>query len=171
MDYFIGDTHFNHAAIIAHTNRPFVSISQMNRHMIKMWNSVVKPGDRVFHLGDFALTDFDTGQQILAALEGEKILIRGNHDRMSTKNFIKMGFTGVYKTLEYFGRFILSHRPLPEDRLNGKWNIHGHIHGPNPFQGRYINVSADNLIYKPISGESIIETVEQEGRHDYINIR
>ena len=52
MIYFIADTHFNHANIIKYCNRPFKNTDEMNKYIIRKWNSVVKETDTVYHLGD-----------------------------------------------------------------------------------------------------------------------
>ena len=52
MIYFIADTHFNHANIIKYCNRPFKNTDEMNKYIIRKWNSVVKERDTVYHLGD-----------------------------------------------------------------------------------------------------------------------
>ena len=53
--WFTADTHFNHRRLIE-INRPqFGSVEEMNETMIERWNERVKKGDRVYHLGDFAL--------------------------------------------------------------------------------------------------------------------
>lgn len=56
MDYIISDTHFGHkSTLLFDTNpRPFTDVNEMNRVMIQNWNSVVRPEDTVYHLGDFA---------------------------------------------------------------------------------------------------------------------
>jgi calcineurin-like phosphoesterase family protein len=53
--YFTSDHHFGHAAARAFYRRPFASVADMDREMVAHWNSVVKPGDEVWHLGDFAI--------------------------------------------------------------------------------------------------------------------
>ena len=52
--WFTSDTHFFHNNIIDYCKRPFVNAEEMNEYIIKQWNSVVKPQDEVYHLGDFA---------------------------------------------------------------------------------------------------------------------
>ena len=58
------DTHFRHANILKFKDsdgnlvRPgFEDVDAMDEHMIERWNSVVKPGDMVYHLGDVVLGD------------------------------------------------------------------------------------------------------------------
>lgn len=53
--WFTSDLHLNHSKIIEYCNRPFSNIEEMNEMLINNWNSVVKPKDIVFCLGDIAL--------------------------------------------------------------------------------------------------------------------
>ena len=79
--FFTADTHFYHENIIEYSNRPFGSVYHMNETLIKNWNSRVKPGDIVFHLGDFAFKSSKSDiKSILDRLNGQIILIKGNHD-------------------------------------------------------------------------------------------
>lgn len=50
--WLVSDTHFNHSNIIKYCNRPYQSVSEMDWDMVEKWNSVVKPNDHVYHLGD-----------------------------------------------------------------------------------------------------------------------
>ena len=52
--HFTADTHFGHANIIRHCSRPFGSVDEMYEAIMATWNAVVKPGDTVWHVGDFA---------------------------------------------------------------------------------------------------------------------
>ena len=49
--FYIADTHFGHANIIKHCNRPFESAEEMDAKMIRNWNSVVGVDDVVFVVG------------------------------------------------------------------------------------------------------------------------
>jgi calcineurin-like phosphoesterase family protein len=75
------DHHFGHENVIAYDSRPFNSIDEMNKTLIERWNEVVKPDDYVYHLGDFALCSRAQEEAIFKALNGHKVIIRGNHDR------------------------------------------------------------------------------------------
>ena len=128
--YFISDTHFSHQNIIEYCNRPFNNIDEMNEHMIYKWNSVISKDDIVYHLGDFMLDKKDNLANIFNKLNGKIYLIKGNHDRKSTKYYEEIGFKvlATKTKLEKF-KFILSHRPLSDAEIpNGYINIHGHIH-------------------------------------------
>ena len=58
--FFTSDHHFGHQNIIRHCQRPFGGAAEMDEELIRRWNERVRPGDEVYHLGDFALT---TGQE------------------------------------------------------------------------------------------------------------
>ena len=56
--FVTSDTHLCHENIIKFTDssgnriRPFNNIWEMNETILQHWNSVVKPNDIVWHLGD-----------------------------------------------------------------------------------------------------------------------
>ncbi|MCB0512609.1 MAG: metallophosphoesterase, partial [Bacteroidetes bacterium] len=80
--WFTSDTHFFHENIIKYCNRPFSSAEEMNEVLIDNWNSVVKPGDIVYHLGDVTMGQKSHGQfsSLWTRLNGRKRLVVGNHD-------------------------------------------------------------------------------------------
>ena len=86
--WVISDTHFNHDNILHFTDdmgnktrgHLFSSIEDMNEHIIERWNSVVKPGDIIYHLGDVAFGNKDEFKKLWPRLNGRKRLIVGNHD-------------------------------------------------------------------------------------------
>lgn len=53
----------------------------MDCSLIANWNSCVSMDDQVYFLGDFGLGDVDHLHSICSQLNGQKICIRGNHDR------------------------------------------------------------------------------------------
>src|SRR5687768_13839820 len=85
--WFTSDTHFNHARIIELSNRPFKAnkkqsaIEVMNEELIRRWNEVVAPEDKVYHLKDFGLGQMEDTLNIISRLNGTKTLVTGNHDR------------------------------------------------------------------------------------------
>src|ERR1700678_3730056 len=77
-NFYISDTHFDHAKIITLCNRPFANVDEMNETMVQRWNSVVTSEDTVHFLGDFAWKrhSYWAGQ-----LNGHIIFYKGNHDK------------------------------------------------------------------------------------------
>jgi len=82
MIYLTSDLHFGHSNIIGFCQRPFVDPEHMNEMLIEKWNEEVQPGDTVYILGDFALGTIADTLPLAARLNGEKILLPGNHDRV-----------------------------------------------------------------------------------------
>lgn len=157
--WVISDTHFGHGNIIAYCNRPFHSVDEMNSKIIENWNSVVKDGDIVYHLGDVY---FGVGaKNILPALKGRKRLILGNHDDGKDKtlqdNFQKIM---VWRMFPAFG-LLLTHVPVHETSLGEHprrptmVNVHGHIHEKDSPSKKHRNVSVEKINYTPINIEEL----------------
>ena len=91
----------------------------MHEDIVSVWNATVKPEDVVYNLGDLA---FKTGQRekdldaLLKGLNGEHILIKGNHDE--TKKIAKFSsIKELHRDLEIeIGgvKFLMSHFPFQE---------------------------------------------------------
>lgn len=79
MIYFTSDLHFGHANVIVYAGRPFKDVQHMNELLILNWNSVVKPEDTVYCLGDFSLA-YNYVPEVTPRLNGTKYLVPGNHD-------------------------------------------------------------------------------------------
>lgn len=158
--YFISDTHFFHNRIMSYENRPFETLDKMNQGMVDNWNSVVNEEDAVFHLGDVAVTDnFNAMKNIISKLNGNKILIKGNHDNLMSSSYELMGFNEVYSYPIIFKEFyILSHAPLYVNQNMPYVNIHGHLHwhGSKYDNEKFFNVSVERINYTPIDFEEIV---------------
>ncbi len=160
MDWFVSDTHFNHNNIIAFGERPFHSYVEMNKTMIENWNKRVKPGDTVYHLGDFGLHNrvlIEEGwglERIFNSLNGDKILIKGNHDKGPVK---KLPWKEIHDDLiirNDLGNFLLTHKPTVLREFNGVI-LCGHIHQQFIYQGNNLNMSVEVWGYQPVTLEEI----------------
>jgi calcineurin-like phosphoesterase family protein len=161
--HFVADTHFSHEAILGYCNRPWVSIEDMNHHLIENWNKVVKPTDTVFHLGDviFKVTEKE-GNDILNKLNGNIVLIRGNHDRFIETYSKRFSAIIDYAELKIingpsnYNIYCLMHYPIFSwnRQRHGSYMIHGHCHGTNNVNNqdclRY-DVGVDINGYTPVS--------------------
>lgn len=56
--------------------------------MVNLWNQQVNPGDFVYHLGDFSFLKKEATADILKRLNGQKFLIKGNHDSSETLDYL-----------------------------------------------------------------------------------
>ena len=125
--WFIADTNFGHSKILEYqpVHRPFKTIEEHDEVIIERWNSVVKPNDKVFHLGGFCLGGAKNVKNYRQRLNGHKTLIMGKHDVYPLHWYLEI-FKRVYGLLSY-KHMILSHMPvLPDDRF--KLNVHGYLH-------------------------------------------
>ena len=81
------DTHFSHRNIITLSGRPFITydepdIDLHDETLIANFNSVIGPRDLLIHCGDVALGKIATSLPLVGLLNGYKVLIPGNHDRV-----------------------------------------------------------------------------------------
>ena len=154
MKYFIiSDTHFNHTNIIKYCNRPFKDVKEMNKAMIKNWNSVVSKRDVVIHLGDVALGNKEEARKIIKQLNGRKILIKGNHDNWTDEFYKECGFeyVSIYPIV-WKDFYILSHAPWQLSETTPYFNYYGHIHNDEKYTDTATSkcVSVERIGYKPL---------------------
>jgi calcineurin-like phosphoesterase family protein len=158
--FFISDTHFGHANIIKYSQRPFTSVEEMNEVMVQRWNTVVRPGDHVYHLGDVAFNR--PSLQIVRRLVGKKRLILGNHDQERMQDYAAVGFQKIMGA-RVFGGVLFTHYPVHpmsagdngNDLVKIKGNAHGHIHERSAPVGPYVNLSVEWTDYNPVSLEEV----------------
>ena len=137
--FFTSDLHFGHENVLKMDNRPFKTVDEMDAELIKRWNKKVGKGDLVYVLGDFIWkTKSDEAQKIIKSLNGQIILIKGNHDRFLHNSASKKALAGIKYyddicvTLEDGTplRCILSHYFIPM-YIGHRYNaihLHGHSH-------------------------------------------
>jgi calcineurin-like phosphoesterase family protein len=149
--WFVSDLHFSHRNILkfqkirqdvlGFTLEDPDAIKKMNDYMIELWNSQVSKRDRVYILGDLSFGTSEDVKKLLGKLNGNKILIRGNHDastfglenyfsevrELKTITFKK----AMFPFLEENMTCVLCHFPLFtwDRRTHGSIMVHGHCHG------------------------------------------
>ena len=166
--FLIGDTHFLHDNIIKYCDRP----EDHEERMIRNWNLLVSEMDTVIHLGDVAAGikgREDKLIDIFDQLNGNKILIRGNHDHKSAKFYKeKLGFEDVCEYM-IMGDVLFYHYPLRineyssekeiinitrtkklAEENNIKHIVHGHVHQRTTDLKNHYNVSVEAINYSPI---------------------
>ena len=155
--FYTADTHFSHALMLSPTacNRPFADVRDMDESLVRAWNSVVKPDDVVYHLGDFSmgLHDGDRVRSIFARLMGRKVLILGNHDYQRQNRIhpviASLGWdqppTQQLEITDEGERVFLCHYPCRTwpGFLKGAWHFYGHAHGEMPHFHRSRDVGVD----------------------------
>lgn len=131
--FITADTHFGHEKqVTLWGKRP----PEFEKIIVDNWNSTVKKGDTVLHLGDLTMTNKENTFNWTSKLNGNKFLIRGNHDEASDTWYSDCGFQVIPPSYKKFSdkhvniyNVLFTHEPvvpLPQ----GNWfNIHGHLHG------------------------------------------
>lgn len=167
--WVISDTHFNHGNIIKFCDRPWDNPKEMNEDLIERWNSVVKDGDKVYHLGDVYMgpgfTREDTSL-LLSKLKGKKRLILGNHD--NGKDQILQKYFEKIEVWRNFGEFglLMTHVPVHESSLfrnasrrsedkQKLRNVHGHIHDLPAPSPNHLCACVEQINYTPINIEEL----------------
>lgn len=149
--FLVSDTHFGHAGVCRFTEsdgvtkiRPWTDPQEMDEAMVKMWNETVKPNDKVYHLGDVVINR--KALPIMNRLNGDKVLIRGNHDIFKDEEY-RMYFREL-RAYHVMNGMILSHIPLHADSI-GRFgvNIHGHLHTNRVKKARGVDAKTGTVLY------------------------
>ena len=176
--FLVSDTHFGHAGVCRFTEsdgvtkiRPWTDPAEMDEEMVKRWNETVRPNDKVYHLGDVVINR--KALSIMSRLNGDKVLIRGNHDIFRDEEY-RQYFRELRAYHVMYG-MILSHIPIHEQSL-GRFgtNIHGHLHTgrvqirgfngkPMGIDPRYHCVCVEQTDFRPILFEDVIKRIKEEG--------
>jgi calcineurin-like phosphoesterase family protein len=182
--FLTSDTHFGHVNICNFTNydgspvRPWDSVEEMDEEMVKRWNDTVGLKDKVYHLGDVVINR--KSLQILDRLNGDKVLIKGNHDIFPLKDYVKY-FRDI-RAYHVMNGCILSHIPVHKESIaRFGANIHGHTHGnrvmktvgaytdgtlirsKDKIDPDYFCVCVEQTDYTPIAFEDVIEKIKEQG--------
>lgn len=180
--FLVSDTHFGHAGVCRFTHpdddtvklRPWTDPDEMDEEMIRRWNDCVRPTDKVYHLGDVVINR--KALPTLARLNGDKVLIRGNHDIFRDTEYRE--YFRELRAYHVLNGMILSHIPVHEASL-GRFgvNIHGHLHAARvmkrgPASGEFVStvvdpryhcVCVEHTDFAPILFEDVIARITAEG--------
>ncbi len=168
--FFSADLHLGHSNIIRHCNRPFHCHEQMDEKILRNFNSVIRPGDSLYLLGDIAWSDFDVDQRFDRLNTKEVHLVWGNHDQAKKyEKQIKFKFRS-YKDIhnKAFGPggtdyVSMCHYPMQtwHRRGYGSYHLFGHVHGQLPGIGRSMDVGVDCTQFYPISLEEVKQRLDK----------
>ena len=151
--------------------RPWDNADEMDEEMIKRWNETVRPNDKVYHLGDVVINR--KALKTLHRLNGDKVLIRGNHDIFRDDEY-RQHFREL-RAYHILNGMIMSHIPIHTESL-GRFgtNIHGHLHANRvmiqkhakatpEIDPRYHCVCVEQTDFRPILFEDVIKRIKAEG--------
>lgn len=182
--FLVSDTHFGHEKTCTMFKRadgtplrPFKTVEEMDEEMVRRWNERVGKKDKVYHLGDVVINR--KFLHILGRLNGDKVLIRGNHDIFKLEDYTQY-FRDV-RGYHVMNGMIFSHVPVHPESL-GRFgvNVHGHLHYQrvkkivgvdetgaftysDEIDPRYHCVCVEQTDYTPITLEEVCKRVVAEG--------
>jgi calcineurin-like phosphoesterase family protein len=160
--WFVSDTHFFHANAykflrddgVTRMRHEFHSAEKADSFMLDTWNKYVKPGDKVYHLGDVTFRYDGLWAAFASRLHGHKRLIVGNHDNLMSHQLLRyfekvdLWTGGKFK----HKGFVATHIPLRDDQMRGsEFNVHGHIHHHNLRSPRHVCVCVEQTGYRPVN--------------------
>lgn len=174
MDYFISDLHFGSIKILEE-RKIFRNTDEMDLCLIEKWNNKVQQDDTVYIVGDLGGNYTGDLETRIANINGNKILIQGNHEIQwlaggtflpsryfaKIENYMEMTINGYYLTL--------CHYPLIEwDRSRKQQNsymLHGHIHTRiektytiiKEYEPRMLNCCPEINNYEPSTIDELIK--------------
>lgn len=157
------EAHYSHTNIIRFCERPFATIREMDEALIANYNECVKPGDDVYHLGDFSFAR--NPAEVFYRLNGNKHLILGNHDWKRERELKKLpwGWIKHVYNLRAAGKKIwlshFAHRAWPAGH-HGAIHLYGHSHSQLPDYGRSTDVGVDAWDYKPVHLDTILQMMK-----------
>ena len=154
--WFTSDTHFRHKPILQYMTRPWPTIEEHDEGLISLWNQYIKPGDVVYHLGDFSFSKTQEDvEYLLGRLHGCKHLILGNHDWDCTRKASGWQQVTPYKEIKVGTQKVclFHYRMVVWNKMHhGSWALHGHSHGslPKNYNARTFDVGVDCWNFTPI---------------------
>ena len=145
--------------------RPFKTVEEMDEEMVRRHNDRVRPKDKCYFLGDVVINR--KFLSVLGRLNGDKVLIRGNHDIFKLEDYTPY-FRDI-RGCHVMNGMIFTHIPVHEESL-GRFgtNVHGHLHYNRVLKDgvvdpRYHCVCVEQTDFAPITLEEVNERIVKEG--------
>jgi calcineurin-like phosphoesterase family protein len=186
--HFTSDEHYSHKRISEYCGRPFEKVEDMDEHLIREHNKVVRMNHTVYHLGDFTFQPMVKVVQVVSRLNGRHFFVRGNHDKwfdtsdtplktLLVKNYL--GRAPMHE-LKFDGKHIvMCHYPIVRwnKAHHGSMQVYGHCHSGMEDKyprGRQMDVGVDNAVklvgeYRPFSLREVLGLVETRPINPYHN--
>lgn len=164
-NYFVtSDLHFHHKNILKFCpdTRPWVTVEEMNEALIQHWNSFVKEGDVVFHLGDMFFCNKDDIEYIISRLNGHIVHLFGNHSKvlrnqfqsLNTFDYLEVSYKGSHIVMNHYAQRVWNRAHY------GSLHIYGHSHGSLSGVGRSMDVGWD-AVGKILTLDEVVDTLSK----------
>lgn len=168
--FAVSDPHFGHPGICKFTTneglplRPWDDVAQMDEDMVEYWNETVRPEDKVYCLGDMAMRKRTLA--IMRRLNGDKVLIKGNHDIEHLKEYVRY-FRDV-RAYHVLNKVLFSHIPIhPDCQARFRGQVHGHLHSNHIMKDGqrdpwYLNICVEQTNFRPILLDEVFARLEAQ---------
>ena len=154
MIYFTSDLHHRHKNIlnICKSTRPWETREEMTEALIEYHNDIVREEDTLYILGDFSFGKAGFTLDVLRAMAGKKVIVRGNHDewldKVTQEQLLDAGVIEVRDLLcrKFDGKkIVMCHYSIRawQDQGRGSLHIYGHSHGNLEGFGKSMDVGWD----------------------------
>lgn len=172
--FLSADHHLGHFNILRFTGRPYKTVKEMDKDFIRRWNEIIPARNSIiYYPGDLAFRSAKSINYYKEQLNGEIILIKGNHDKQKTLR----EFEWYQKLPIIIGEFtcLLNHRPcypkedpdpyhdndpgIDPDKYD--FIISGHTHKPPLWRWKSLNVGVDLNNYYPWHIDQVYEMLKQ----------
>jgi calcineurin-like phosphoesterase family protein len=149
--FLYSDPHFGHQGVCRFMRndgvtklRPWDTAEEMDEELVKRYNETVRSNDKIYFLGDVVINR--KALKTLSRLNGDKVLIRGNHDIFRDDEY-RVYFREL-RAYHVMNGLILSHIPVHEASL-GRFgcNIHGHLHANRVRKARGVDARTGEILY------------------------
>lgn len=172
--WITADTHFYHRNLIKSLStwtssmptRDFSSVDHMNQTLLDNINSLVQPGDILYHLGDFSMGPNWTIPKMRELIKCKTVhLIFGNHDKViESSRTVQKLFTSTrqyHRIYHNNNKLYLFHCPMHTwPGINrGHIQLHGHCHGNLKSRGpiRQKDIGVDTNNFKPYLLDDVVD--------------
>jgi len=147
-DWHLGEDRFEIMA------RPFKTKGEQVQRLIKLHNELVAPTDLVYVLGDVCYKEAPDYLSYVKDFNGQKILVRGNHDEGIKDAEFKKYFDeviahgdGIELEIEGIDCYLTHY---PTRGRPDRFNLVGHIHSAWKYQLNMFNVGVDTNHFRPV---------------------
>jgi len=170
--WFSSDYHIGHENIIGYGNRPFKDAAEMEEVIIQRHNEIVTKDDVTYLVGDtffegkfckdLKVNDrIEKAQQFLRRLNGQKIIMEGNHDERLTRH-LGPGQIQIKEVAFDGHKIVACHYPMLSwpGSFHGSTMVHGHTHQTNQLTlppRKLIHIGVDSWDFRPVSARQIVD--------------
>lgn len=167
--WLTADLHLDHTNIIKYCRRPFGTAEEMNGRLLENFNSVIRPGDPLYIVGDLCWSNFNVKGWLMLLKTKELHLILGNHDCDGEGRPLKHIPVEMFRSVQHVKRVVregdqifLCHYPMVSwrNRSHGAYHLYGHVHGNYTSPVRAMDVGVDTNNFFPYSWDQIRERLK-----------